>query len=395
MDSQNANNGGFPQNQNPPQADNQIQSKNPQSARSRGVQYENLRTRSVIESSHEVAEKELAAQEAYNNQVLRQQKAAERHDKELHVAVKIMLVIFGLIILAALIWMVVEIVIDSTPTAINECRNEDGTIKTSCCDKPEYKDSTSCKEEPGRAATIDGYKCQTDNCKKMTDIIKDELIVVYDKEFYLYDIKKQTATATTIDSAITYNQMSSFEWGKGRYYIILQPMTGKLGLYSVTDNAQIINNVVSKFYNDINHKAYKEMTDVYGKYLLVREDAQYRLYDLLGGGTKIASGVNGIFTYDEYIMTLESGNERRVYNHDNQQILLAKEGEHLFVKDKYIFHLADSTLSAYDKNGTKQQSNINPILIEMKQVRKDDILNYMNNPENKFYRMPTTRDYSD
>ena len=395
MDNQNANNGGFPQNQNPPQADNQIQSKNPQSARSRGVQYENLRTRSVIESSREVAEKELAAQEAYNNQVLRQQKAAERHDKELHVAVKIMLVIFGLIILAALIWMVVEIVIDSTPTAINECRNEDGTIKTSCCDKPEYKDSTSCKEEPDRAATIDGYKCQTDNCKKMTDVIKDELIVVYDKEFYLYDIKKQTATATTIDSAITYNQMSSFEWGKGRYYIILQPMTGKLGLYSVTDNAQIINNVVSKFYNDINHKAYKEMTDVYGKYLLVREDAQYRLYDLLGGGTKIASGVNGIFTYDEYIMTLESGNERRVYNHDNQQILLAKEGEHLFVKDKYIFHLADSTLSAYDKNGTKQQSNINPILIEMKQVRKDDILNYMNNPENKFYRMPTTRDYSD
>ena len=395
MDSQNANNGGFPQNQNPPQADNQIQNKNPQSARSQGVQYENLRTRSVIESSREVAEKELAAQEAYNNQVLRQQKAAERHDKELHVAVKIMLGVFGLIILAALVWMVVEIVIDSIPTATNECRNEDGTIKTSCCDKPEYKDSASCKEEPGRAATIDGYKCQTDNCKKMTDIIKDELIVVYDKEFYLYDIKKQTATATTIDSAITYNQMSSFEWGKGRYYIILQPMTGKLGLYSVTDNAQIINNVVSKFYNDINHKAYKEMTDVYGKYLLVREDAQYRLYDLLGGGTKIASGVNGIFTYDEYIMTLESGNERRVYNHDNQQILLAKEGEHLFVKDKYIFHLADPTLSAYDKNGTKQQSNINPILIEMKQVRKDDILNYMNNPENKFYRMPTTRDYSD
>lgn len=395
MDSQNANNGGFPQNQNPPQADNRIQNKNPQSARSQGVQYENLRTRSVIESSREVAEKELAAQEAYNNQVLRQQKAAERHDKELHVAVKIMLGVFGLVILAALVWMVVEIVIDSIPTATNECRNEDGTIKTSCCDKPEYKDSTSCKEEPGRAATIDGYKCQTDNCKKMTDIIKDELIVVYDKEFYLYDIKKQTATATTIDSAITYNQMSSFEWGKGRYYIILQPMTGKLGLYSVTDNAQIINNVVSKFYNDINHKAYKEMTDVYGKYLLVREDAQYRLYDLLGGGTKIASGVNGIFTYDEYIMTLESGNERRVYNHNNQQILLAKEGEHLFVKDKYIFHLADPTLSAYDKNGTKQQSNINPILIEMKQVRKDDILNYMNNPENKFYRMPTTRDYSD
>lgn len=395
MDSQNANNGGFPQNQNPPQADNQIQSKNPQSARSQGVQYENLRTRSVIESSREVAEKELAAQEAYNNQVLRQQKAAERHNKELHVAVKIMLVVFGLIILAALVWMVVEIVIDSIPTAINECRNEDGSIKTSCCDKPEYKDSTSCKEEPDRAATIDGYKCQTDSCKKMTDVIKDELIVVYDKEFYLYDIKKQTATATTIDSAITYNQMSSFEWGKGRYYIILQPMTGKLGLYSVTDNAQIINNVVSKFYNDINHKAYKEMTDVYGKYLLVREDAQYRLYDLLGGGTKIASGVNGIFTYGEYIMTLESGNERRVYNHNNQQILLAKEGEHLFVKDEYIFHFADPTLSAYDKNGIKQQSNTNPILIEMKQVKKDDILNYMNNPENKFYRMPTTRDYSD
>jgi len=395
MDNQNANNGGFPQNQNPPQGNNQPHGNSQQPTPTPSGQVENLRTRSVIESSREAAEKELAAQEAYNNQILRQQQAAVRRNKELHVVVKIMLVIFGIIIFAALVWMLVEIIIDSAPTAVNECRNEDGTIKTSCCDKPEYQDNASCKEEPSRTGTVDGYKCQTDKCKKMTDVIKDELIVVYDTKFYLYDIKKQTATVTTIDSSITYNQMSSFEWGKGRYYVILQPMTGDLGLYSVTDNTQIINNVVSKFYSDINHKAYKEMKDVYGKYLLVREDAQYRLYDLLNGGTRIASGVNGVFTHDNYVMTLESSNVRRVYNYSGRQILLAKEGEHIFIRGGYVFYLSGSTLKAFDKNGTKQQSNKNSILIEMKKIKKADLLNYMNNAKNKFYRMPTTRDYSD
>ena len=395
MDNQNANNGGFPQNQNPPQGNNQPQGNNPQPAPNPSGQYENLRTRSVIESSREVAEKELAAQEAYNNQILRQQQATVRHNKELHIAVKIMLVIFGIIIFAALVWMLVEIIIGSTPTAVNECKNADGSIKTSCCDKPEYKDSESCKEEPGRTGTVDGYKCQTDKCKKMTDIIKDELIVVYDTKFYLYDIKKQTSTPTTIDYTITYHKMSSFEWGKGRYYVILQPMTGNLGLYSVTDNTQIINNTVSQFYSDINHKAYKEMTDVYGKYLLVREDAQYRLYDLLNGGTRIASGANGVFTHGSYVMTLESSGVRRIYNYSGKQILLAKEGEHIFIRDGYVFWLSGTTLRAFDKDANKQQVNKNPVLNEMRKIKKAEILNYMNNAKNKFYRMPTTRDYSD
>ena len=395
MDNQNANNGGFPQNQNPPQGNNQPQGNNPQPAPNPNVQYENLRTRSVIESSREVAEKELAAREAYNNQILRQQQAAARRNKGLHIAIKILLVIFGIAIFAALVWMIVEIIIGSSPTAVNDCRNADGTIKTSCCDKIEYKDSPSCKEEQGGTATVDGYKCQTDKCKKMTDIIKDQLIIVYDTKFYIYDIKKQTATATTIDSSIDYNAMSSFEWGKGRYYVILQPMTGNLGLYSVTDNAQVIKNTVSEFYSDINHKAYKEMTDVFGKYILVREDAQYRLYDLLNGGTRLVSGANGVFTHGDYIMTFESNGVRRVYNYNGQQIILAKEGDNIYIRDRYIFHMSGTTLGAYDKDGVKQQINKNPILQEMRQVKRSDLINYMNNAENKFYRMPVTRDYSD
>ena len=94
MDNQNANNGGFPQGQNPPLDNNQPPIPPNQAAGN----LENIRTQSVVESSRDVAEKELAAQEARNNQILKQQQAAARHDKEMHVAVKVVLIIFGILI---------------------------------------------------------------------------------------------------------------------------------------------------------------------------------------------------------------------------------------------------------------------------------------------------------
>ena len=188
MDNQNANEGGIPQSPNQPQNNQQQPVPGPSHT------YENVRTQSVIETSREVAEKELAAQEAYNEQVLRSQQAAIRREKGAHVAMKVMLVVFGLIILVALGWLIVEIVKSMQGPVSDGCRDSEGKIMESCCDKAEYKNYAECRGAAKKLSTIDGYKCLTDKCKKMTDIIKDEQIVIYDTKFYIYDIKKGTST---------------------------------------------------------------------------------------------------------------------------------------------------------------------------------------------------------
>ena len=306
MDNQNANNGGFPQGQNPPLDNNQPPIPPNQAAGN----LENIRTQSVVESSRDVAEKELAAQEARNNQILKQQQAAARHDKEMHVAVKVVLIIFGILIFIALIWLVVQVVIALTNGQKSDpCMNADGTVDTTCCARSEYKDQPSCKEANDPLPTIDGYKCENQNCKKMADIIKNERSIIYDGKYYIHDIKKNTTTPTTIDNSIDYNSMSVFEWGKDKYYVILKPATEEYGLFSLDDNRQVVPNTVSRFYSDIKHKAYTGMTDVFGKYIIARESGQYRLYDIKTGDA-LASAPEGVFTYKNYIMTYSAEQKR-------------------------------------------------------------------------------------
>ena len=387
MDNQNANEGGIPQSPNQPQNNQQQPVPGPSHT------YENVRTQSVIETSREVAEKELAAQEAYNEQVLRSQQAAIRREKGAHVAMKVMLVVFGLIILVALGWLIVEIVKSMQGPVSDGCRDSEGKIMESCCDKAEYKNYAECRGAAKKLSTIDGYKCLTDKCKKMTDIIKDEQIVIYDTKFYIYDIKKGTSRLMTIDDTIEYNKMTSFEWGAGKYYVVLYPMTGNLGLYSVSSNAQIIPNTVSYFYSDIKHNAYKDMTDVLGKYIIVRESNQYRLYDA-SDGNKIASGTEGVYVYQKYAMSIDGGGTRRILNLSGKEIFVAKENEDIFIRDGYVF-LTGKTLAGYDEAGNKLSVTKNATLREINSVSSSKRSAYLKDPKNKFYMMPTTRNYSD
>ncbi|MCR5572763.1 MAG: hypothetical protein K6F57_03235 [Candidatus Saccharibacteria bacterium] len=389
MDNQNANNGGFPQNPNPPQDNNQ----QPPVPNQAPVDLENLRTQSAVESSRDVAEKELAAQEAYNNRILKQQQAAIRHDKEMHIAVKVVLVIFGILILVALIWLIIQIIIGAGQgSKTDACTNADGTINASCCDRPEYKDKESCKEQKDPLPTIDGYKCTKSDCKKMADIVKNERIIIYDEKYYIYDIKANTATPTTINNTIKYNSMSVFEWGTGNYYVILKPATEDYGLYSIKDNQQIIPNKLSRVYSDIKHKAYKGMEDILGKYILVRESSQYRLYDIKTG-EELASAAEGVFTYKKYIMTYQTGGVRRVYNFNGKQLFITTATDEVYMRDGYVI-LFGKNFYVYDNNGVRQNATKNAVMKEINKVKRTERANYLKKTKS-FYRMPTSRDYED
>ena len=388
MDNQNANNGGFPQNPNPPQNNNQQPTPN-QNANN----LENVRTQSVIESAREVAEKELAAQQAYNLQVLKAQQAAARREEEKHIAVKVALAIFGVIIAIALIWLVIEVIkILNTGSRSDGCVNSDGTISKSCCDRAEYKDHASCQDVIDPLPTIEGYKCTQKDCKKMADIVKNERMIIRDKSYIIYDAKKNSTTTTTIDNSIDYTSMSVFEWGKGKYYAILKPSTEESGLYSISDNQQVIPNKITRFYHDINHKAYNGMKDVLGKYIIVRESSQYRLYDIITG-KELANASDGIFTYGKYIMAYHEGGIRRVYNFDKRQIALVNPGEEVYMRSGYMV-VSGKSFYVYDNLGNRQNASKNSVYQDILKQKASERANYLKKSKN-YYHMPTSRDYSD
>lgn len=386
MDNQNANNGGFPQNPNPPQESNTPPATN-------NGRFENVRTQSVVESAREVAEKELAAQRAYNEQIIKEQQAALRRQQKKHAAVKAALIFLGIVIAIALIWLIIEIVkgINVGPRT-DGCVNADGTISKSCCDREEYKNNTSCQSTVDPLPTINGYKCKEKNCKKMADIIENERIVIRDDKYIIYDIKNNETTATTIDNSISYISMSVFEWGSGKYYIITKPETGDYGLFSIDANQQIIPNKITRFYSDINHKAYQGMKTVLGKYIIVRESSQYRLYDI-ATGNELASAPEGIYVYDKYIMSYQAGGIRRVYNFDGKQILITEANDEVYVRDSFVVRSGRS-IEVYNSLGERQGSTKNAVYKEIMQQKVSERANYLRKTSS-FYAMPASRDYSD
>ncbi len=379
MDNQNANNGGFPQNQNPPQ------NNNPNA-------YENVRTQSVIESAREVAEKELAAQQAYNAQALKSQQAAIRRENNKYTAVKVALVIFGIIIAVALIWLIIEVVksLNVRPDT-DGCVNKDGTISKSCCDREEYKNNTSCQNVEDPLPTIEGYKCTQKDCKKMADIVKDERMIIHDGKFIVYDAKNNTTTTTTIDNSIDYLSMSVFEWGSGKYYAILNPATEEYGLFSINDNHQVIPNKVSRFYHDINHVAYNGMKDVLGKYIIARESSEYRLYDLSTGDV-LASAAEGVYTYGKYVMEYHTGGIRRLYNFNKKEISIVNPGEEVYIRDGYAVVFGKS-FYVYDNLGNKQNSSNNNIYKDILKHKTSERADYLKKTSS-YYHMPVSRSYA-
>ena len=137
------------------------------------------------------------------------------------------------------------------------------------------------------------------------------------------------------------------------------------------------------------------MKDVYGKQILVREDSQYRLYDLQNSGKQLAGGTNGVFMYGGFVVTFESDGSRRVLTDSGDQIIATRAGDSLYVKDNSLVHIRSGSLDVYNKYGVKQKSGENAVLDELRKVKTTERDKYLKDAKNKFFLLPTTRDYSD
>lgn len=100
--------------------------------------FENVQSQSMVESARETANEELAQIKAYNDAILRQEKAQENKNKAKRTIIYVVLGIFGAIVIIVLVWMLVNAIIAMQSPA------GPGTDPTPV--------------DPEKLDTVDGYK---------------------------------------------------------------------------------------------------------------------------------------------------------------------------------------------------------------------------------------------
>jgi hypothetical protein len=344
MDNQNPMmNGGMPQNATPPQ-DQTNYNQAPMSSNvvvqpgtpdippenAQDPNMVNVQTQSIVESAREEAEKELEQVKAYNDEMLRRERAAEAANTAKRTGLTIFGIILGIAVVVITIWLVVNSVILAQGPA------DPG-------EKPPETD-------PDELSVIDGYKCTTTNCEKVVDL-PDGRIIIRDTNYYIYDLEEREAILTTIENR-DYHAITPFYWGE-RLLAELDPESDPSAIYNISENHATTGYNYDAIYHDIEDEVYKDQKHVLGKMIIVKGSGSYRFIDLTTG-SEIVRGSNKVFTHGNFYFGYEAGNEIRAYTGTGKQFKAAKENERLYVKDKYVVYLNDKdSFEVYDEQGVK------------------------------------------
>ena len=273
MDNQNPMNGGMPQGQGQYGGQNTPQP---------GLDtLENVQTQSVVESAREEAEKELEQVRAYNEALVRQQKAQENATKAKRTSVTIFGVIIFIVLLGVIAWLVVNAIILAQGPA------------------GPGKDSEVI--DPAQLAEIDGYKCTTTNCAKVVDL-PDGRIIIRDTAYYIYDLEEKEATLTSIEEK-DYHAITPFYWGD-RLLAELDPESDASALYSITENRALTSYNFDTIYRDINDDVYKNQTSIKGSYIIVKGSGNYRMINV-ATGTEVVRGTNKVYKYGNAVASID------------------------------------------------------------------------------------------
>ena len=247
-------------------------------------EYEMARSQSLVFSQREITEAQLEAVRAQNEEAMRAQQRQIAENKAKRTGLKITVVVIAIAVVIAAIALIVAIFINRRKPV-----------------SPTIEDSTA---EETELSSVDGYNCETSLCGKAADL-PDGRILLRDTEYYIYDIKKQERTSTTIDTQ-DYNSIRSFNWS-GKTYLELDPNSDPSALYSVSDNRYITSYGFDAFYDDINNAGYDGMRDIASGYILARANGSYKLVDL-NTGKAVVSGANRVFAHDGFFFGYEANN---------------------------------------------------------------------------------------
>lgn len=329
--------------------------------------YENVQSQSLVESARETANEELAQIKAYNEQMLHMEKVQEQKNKAKRGAIYVVLGIFGVIVVGVLVWMLVNAII-----AMQGSARPDEIVDNKVDEKYD---------------TVDGFKCETSKCYKVTDL-PDGRILVRDTSFYIFDTETEESVMTNIENE-EYHLIKAFQWGK-QILVELDPESEKSGLYSITDNRQIISNKYDTFYTSIKDDVYKEQTWIEGDYIIAKLSGSYRLVNLVDG-SEVIRGAEKVFMHDQFCVSYEQGGERRLYTLDGKQFLVIKAGEELYIKGSSAIYAIPNAKSPgranftlYTAAGTKETKSAEYDVL--RKVDKDSFLSYLGK---NYYKVQT------
>jgi hypothetical protein len=328
--------------------------------------YGNVQTQSVVETAREQAEKELAQIKAYNEEMLRRQKAEEAKEKAKRGAIRTVLVVFVIIIFIVIGWVVIS--------ALMGVYNPPAPITPPDPEKEAKRDS------------VDGYKCKTDKCYKMADM-PDHRIILRDDQYFIFDPKTGEASLTTIMNQ-EYHSINAFVWGND-ILVDLDPETDFNGLYSVTSNRMVTGFVYDSFVKDIKDTSYADMNWAEGQYIVGRKDGQYRLIRLIDG-REIINGTDRVFVHDSFCIAFNSGGERRLYTLNGDYFKVTSTGSYIFIKGEYVVvfkNNASGEFELYDATGKRIQTTKNAEYDSLRKVKSKERINYLLNNA-AYYTVP-------
>ena len=270
--------------------------------------FENVQSQSMVESARETANEELAQIKAYNDAILRQEKAQENKNKAKRTIIYVILGIFGAIVVIVLVWMLVNAIIAMQSPA------GPGTDPTPV--------------DPEKLDTVDGYKCETSKCYKAADL-PDGRLIIRDTNFFIYNTETEESVMTNIENQ-EYHAIKPFKWGN-QILVELDPESEKSGIYSITDNRQVIGFNYDTFYTDIKDDNYREQTWIEGQYIIAKLGGSYRLIRMYDG-KEIIRGATRVFVHDKFCVSYEQGGERRLYTLEGKQFKVVPNGDLIYIK---------------------------------------------------------------
>lgn len=327
------------------------------------AKYENVQTQSVVKSTREEADEQLAAINAQNAEILRQQKLAEEAAKAKRTGIYIAIGIFFAAIFIVGGWLIINAVIASQKTVAPE--------------------ELAGQGEEAKYGRVEGYKCTNEKCEKAADVDTDSIIIRDGSKHYIFKKSDKSKTLTSIESK-EYHAITVFKWGND-YLAILDPESGQSALYNVTANRQLTDFSYDEFYTDITADTYKDMTWVAGSYIVARNGTSQRLIEQSTGSEKLRANKK-VFVYDKYYFGYETDGTIHVYESTPTQFYILKTNENAFVKNSYLIVINDkNSTTIYEPTGTK--AKVNDFTKTINAIKIKDRLNTFLN-DKSYYHIP-------
>ena len=349
MDGQNANSGGYPQNQQNSYPNNfgqpvQMNQMAPQQSMQQPMppaqptqptqsgksffifgrqpqKLENLRSSSAIMNNRDNVQQRLAALQAQNEAAIRNERRQAQAEKAARGTIGVVKV--ALVVIAIVLVLCVGFFVLQGMGVFRSTSQDDGAAVIDDGDG----------EEKGE---IGGYKCKTSDCAEIVDL-PDGRKLIRDEHYLVLDPATNVTTLTTIADK-DYKKVSPLKWGEDLVLVLTVEENAKKALYSVSENRLLIDFKYDDYLTDSSDVAYNDQSDIVGNYIIAKTGIDYRLVRL-SDGAEMAHGAKRVFKYDGFFIGIEDDG-RKYVNAGGEQFLVAEADDVLLVHKSsgYLLH---------------------------------------------------------